>query len=73
MKKTLYTLMIVLMAAGMVACESLKLGDAGLMVCDEEGEIFQSFVAGHGLTFLLSSTNWFCQGEHGHDTDMTRT
>lgn len=30
MKKTLYILMIVLMGAGAVACESLKLGDAGL-------------------------------------------
>ena len=35
MKKTLYTLMIALLAAGAVSCESLKLGDEGLSKAPE--------------------------------------
>ena len=35
MKKTIYTLMIALLAAGAVSCESLKLGDAGLSKAPE--------------------------------------
>ena len=35
MKKTIYTLLTVLLAAGMVSCESLKLGDAGLSKAPE--------------------------------------